>query len=515
MDGSTKPSESDWGPFGRPLFDEASSRRLSRVGVIDIGSNSVRMVVFDGAARSPAYFFNEKVMCELGAGLATTGRLNPEGRVRALAALKRFHRLGVGMNTGPLTAVATAAVRDAEDGAEFCADVLRETGLRILVLKGEQEAAFSAQGVLLGWPGSYGLVCDMGGSSMELAEVNGGRVGRRMTSPLGPLKLRDLKGGKKGRKAQIKDYVARMREHLGEQRNRLFLVGGSFRAIGKIDMERRNYPLKVTHEYRMSARSLRETAHYIAAEDPEALRIRASVSASRMALVPYCCDVLREVVSTFKPHDIAVSNYGIREGLLYQQMPQRLRDRDPLIEACSFVESRDARMPGSGKAVYKFVEPLFKSVPDDRKRIIKAACLLHDVSWRAQPDYRAEDCFDNATRANLGGLKHTERVYLGLALLHRYSNNRDSSRFAELNELVTEKDQHEAEVLGKAMRFAAMLWPSQDPKLGKLKWYPKKKQLDLVLTRDAQELFGEVAQARFASLAQTLEAEPHVRIGRA
>ena len=80
----------DWGPFGRPLFEDPSARALSRVGVVDVGSNSVRMVVFDGAARSPAYFYNEKVMCGLGQGLAETGRLNPQGRARALAALRRF-----------------------------------------------------------------------------------------------------------------------------------------------------------------------------------------------------------------------------------------------------------------------------------------------------------------------------------------------------------------------------------------------------------------------------------------
>lgn len=514
MDGTNDPSDADWGPFGRPLFDQASSRRLSRVGVIDVGSNSVRMVVFDGAARSPAYFFNEKVMCELGAGLAKTGRLNPEGRARALAAMKRFHRLGLGMDTGPLTAVATAAVRDAEDGPDFCAEVERETGIQIVVVTGEEEAEFSAQGVLLGWPGSYGLVCDMGGSSMELAEINGGHVGRRMTSPLGPLKLRDVKGGRKGRKAHIREYVSSMRDQMGEQKNRLFLVGGSWRAIAKIDMARRNYPLKVVHEYRMSAKAVRKTMEYITQNDPEALRACAGVSSARMALVPLCAEVLKETISTFKPRDIAISSYGIREGLLYEQMPQRLRDRDPLIEACSFVESRDARIPGSGKGVYKFIEPLFKSAPDERKRIMKAACLLHDVSWRAHPDYRAEDCFDNATRANLGGLKHSERVFLGLALLHRYSNSREGTRFEELAELLTEKEQHEAEVLGKAMRFAAMLWPTQEPRLGRLKWHPKKKQLNLVLSRDTSELFGEVAEARFRSLAQSLNAEAGISIGR-
>lgn len=514
MDGNSTPAQEDGGPFGRPLFDKPSARALSRVGVVDVGSNSVRLVVFDGAARSPAYFFNEKIMCGLGAGMSETGRLNPEGRVRALNALKRFKLLGDGMGTGPLTAVATAAVRDAEDGDEFRAEIERETGIRLWVIDGREEARLSAQGVLLGWPGSYGLVCDIGGSSMELAEINGGTVGKRMSCSLGPLKLRDMKGGRKARKAVIADTVARMRRELGEQKNRLFLVGGSWRAIARIDMERHGYPLQVLHEYRMTPKAVRATAKYIAENDLEDLRSRAGVSAARAALVPYAIDVLREVVRTFKPRDIAVSSYGIREGLLYEQMPQQLRDRDPLIEACRFAESKDARLPGFGRVVYEFIEPLFKSAKPDRRRIIKAACLLHDVSWRSHPDYRAEDCFDNATRANLGGLKHSERIYLGLALLHRYSNKREGSRFEDLYTLIDEKDAQEAVVLGKAMRFAAMLWLRSDARLGQLSWYPKKKKLELSLSPEAEALFGEVAEARFLSLVEALGAEPLIRTAR-
>lgn len=514
MDGSTDPAQDDSGPFGRPLFDKPSARALSRVGVVDVGSNSVRLVVFDGAARSPAYFYNEKIMCALGAGMSETGKLNPEGRKRALNALKRFKLLGDGMGTGPLVTVATAAVRDATDGPEFCAEVEAQTGIRLWVIDGKEEARLSAQGVLLGWPGSYGLVCDIGGSSMELAEIDNGEVGKRMSSSLGPLKLRDLKGGKKARKAVIRETVSQMRSALGEQKNRLFLVGGSWRAIAKIDMERRGYPLQVLHEYRMTPKSVRETAKYIEKNDLDELRNRAGVSSARMALVPYAAEVLREVVKTIKPRDIAISSYGIREGLLYEQMPQQLRDRDPLIEACRFAEAKDARIPGFGKVVYEFVQPIFRSAKPDRQRIIKAACLLHDVSWRAHPDYRAEDCFDNATRANLGGLKHSERVYLGLALLHRYSNKREDTRFEDLTDLIDDKDAHEAEVLGKALRFAAMLWLKEDAKLGEMRWYPKKKQLELRLSKEAAPLFGEVAESRFLSLADALGAEAIVKTAR-
>jgi exopolyphosphatase/guanosine-5'-triphosphate,3'-diphosphate pyrophosphatase len=505
MDGTGETgSDNDWGLFGRPLFEDPSARALSRVGVVDVGSNSVRMVVFDGAARSPAYFFNEKVMAGLGTGLAETGKLNPEGRVRAMEALKRFTTLAEALKLPPLTAVATAAVREAKDGPEFEAEVLAETGLKLFVIDGEEEARLSAQGVLLGWPGAYGLVCDIGGSSMELAELRDGQVGKRLSSKLGPQRLKTLKGGKKGLKDHLKREVAALGKAMGEQKDRLFLVGGSWRAIARIDMDRRGYPLAVLHEYRMSRKALYATIEYIEANDPDELRARTGLGESRMALVPLAAQVLKYLLREFKPRDIAISSYGIREGMLFEQMPERLRERDPLIEACRFAEAKDARIPGFGRRLYDFVLPLFTAKNAADKRLIKAACLLHDVSWRAHPDYRHEVCFDEATRANLGGMTHPERVFLGVALLHRYKSNRDGSPFDSLFGLLDDAQLRQAEILGKAMRFGAMLTASENENMGTLRFFPKKKRLELRLAPGTRVLYGEVAEARLNALASAL-----------
>ncbi len=510
MDGLTENPNEDWGPFGRPIFDDPSARALSRIGVVDVGSNSVRLVVFDGAARSPAYFYNEKIMCGLGDGMASTGRLNPAGKLRAMGAIKRFQLLADAMGLPPLTAVATAAMREAEDGPAFRSEIEEATGLKLWVIDGEEEARLSAQGVLLGWPGAYGLVCDIGGSSMELAELRDGRVGKRLSSQLGPLRLREIKGGKKGLRNHIKDVLSELHNKMGPQKDRLFLVGGSWRAIARIDMERRGYPLTVLHEYRMSRKSLLATIDYIAEQNLDDLRARTGLGEARMSLVPVATEVLRALISTFRPRDIAISSYGIREGMLFEQMPQRLRDRDPLIEACRFAESKDARMPGFGKRLFDFISPLFPSAKPEDARIIKAACLLHDVSWRAHPDYRHEVCFDNATRANLGGMTHEERVFLGVALLHRYKNSREGSRFEPLFELLDEKALKKAEILGKAMRFGAMFSVQTPELMGSLRWLPKKRVIEIRLARGAEDLFGEVAEARFMALAAVLEATTKV-----
>lgn len=504
-------AQNEWGVFGRPLFLDEDARALSRVGVVDVGSNSVRMVVFDGAARSPAYFYNEKILCGLGAGLRETGLLNPKGKARALSAIKRFQKLAQGMGIPPLTAVATAAVREAQDGPAFREEILQETGLSLWVIDGEEEARLSAQGVLLGWPDAKGMICDIGGSSMELALVGNGEVGKRITSPLGPLKLQGLKGGRKGIKEHIKPIMADLAKTMGTDHKRIYLVGGSWRAIARIDMERRNYPLHVLHEYRMSVSDVSKTIKYIRDNDIEDIRGKTGTSSARMALVPIATEVLRQLVRTFKPKEICISSYGIREGMLYEQMPTSVRARDPLIEACRFAEQKDARIPGVGKRLHRFIEPIFRARDYEKMRLIRAACLLHDVTWRAHPDYRAEVCFDNATRANLGGLTHKERIFLGVALLHRYKNSREGTSFAPLIDMLSDKEVQNAEVLGKAMRFGAMIAVDAPDELAKMSYFPKKKEIILILRPEAHDLFGEVSEARFMSLASSLGAQAQIK----
>ncbi len=508
MDGNQESQADEWGPFGRPLFNDPKFRYLTRVGVVDVGSNSVRLVVFDGAARSPHYFYNEKIMAGLGAGLSETGKLNPEGRVRALNALRRFQTLANIMDIGPLTAVATAAVREATDGPECCEEVLRETGLTLHVIDGTEEARLSAQGVLLGWPDASGIVCDIGGSSMELADVSEGEIGTCLTSRLGPLRLASFDDPNTRQKV-IRKTLGKLTAKLNRQ-DRLYLVGGSWRAIARLDMERKDYPMHVMHEYRMTEDDIAATISWINETGIEELRQRTGLSEARITLVPIACEVLRELITALSPREIAVSSYGLREGLLYEQMPEELRHRDPLIEACRHAEAKDARRPGFGRKLYKFISPLFENIAVNRKRVVKAACLLHDVSWRAHPDYRHEVCFDNATRASLGGLTHRGRIILALALFHRYKNSREGSRFERYFELLAPGDTAGAEVLGKAMRFASMLTGDDANAMGTLEWDEQALFLRLTLPERSRPLFGEVASGRFAALAASLGAEHEV-----
>lgn len=472
-----------------------------RVGVIDVGSNSVRLVVFDGIARSPAYFFNEKVLCGLGSGIAESGMLSPDGRIRALAAIKRFALLLEHMGVETVSTVATAAVREAGDGPAFCAEVLAETGIELYVASGEEEARLSAQGVLLGRPDADGLVCDIGGASMELARLKSGLVGQRASSPLGPLKLADYKGDID---SYIREIITQIMKAVDVPEGEpLFLVGGSWRALANLDMARRDYPLHVLHEYQLTPEEMIETAQWAASQDIEALSELTETSTARLKLVPLAAKVMHGLIEILKPSSISISSYGIREGMLYEAMPPAMRGLDPLLEACRYMENTNARFPGFGQALYDWLKDLF---PETDQRLVQAACFLHDTTWRAHPDYRADMCFETVTRANMGGINHQGRLFLAWAIRSRYNTGKnDVSRPLAL---LAEAEIEAARCLGLAMRLGAMISGAQAVMLQNTALTLGNGQLRLRFTGNAQALVGEVLEKRFYALAKAMGAEP-------
>ena len=487
--------------------EKVSSGSIERLGVIDIGSNSVRLVVFDGAARSPAYFYNEKVICSLGSNLSSDNVLNVDNKNKALAALKRFVLLSKAMHV-TLIAVATAAVRNSKDGVAFCEEILQETGLNVTILTGEEEANLSAQGVLLGWPGADGLVCDLGGASLELAEISKGTVGKTISCPIGPLYLNQFYLDQKLQRDFVNSELRKSKKLFSRKYTNIYLVGGSWRSIARTQMEMTDYPLKVLHEYQMRIAEIKGTLTWIMRASLKDLEAKSPSSSSRLRLLPSSAIILNELIDCFQPKKLAVSSYGIREGLLHSAMNKKLREQDPLLEACRHMESSAARIPGFGLTLFNFIMPLFETSEKNFVRLIKAACFLHDVSWRAHPDYRAEVCFDNATRANLGGIDHQGRAFLAIALLYRYKSPKKNEIFSKIFSILDKKDRRKAEILGKAMRFGAMLSGSTADSMGKLELDNSKKLLKLIISEKNKDLFGKVVQQRFASVALRMSYEP-------
>lgn len=466
-------------------------------------------MVYYGAKRAPLQFFNEKVVCGLGRGLARSGKLHPQGRKRALNAIRRFVGIARRMGAYKIHTVATAAVRNASDGADFCDDVLLNADLTLRVVSGSEEGILSGLGVFYCRPEAHGLVCDMGGSSMELAQIGDGQVKSSNTSNLGPLQLQNFAGNETALTNEIETQLTGLIQNI-EPQDTLYMIGGTIRAIASLDMAQKNYPLSVLNEYRLPSADLIELLHWIQSVDVDAIAATGVVSTDRLKYVHIVARVVLRLIEKVIPQHVIFSSCGIREGLLYENMPARIQRRDPLIEACQFFEESDARFKEFGTTLFSWVLPLFAADDDARKRLIWAACLLHDVTWKAHTDYRAEVSFDYVTRSNLVGLNHEERIFLAVALIHRYKNKPSVDKLDELNVLLSDADKTQAEILGRAMRLGAMLGGPDVAHMGRLK--VKGERLELLLDEQSADLMGEVVERRLQSLAKALGKTSKIRI---
>lgn len=494
-------------------FARPGTAAEGRIGVIDAGSNSVRLVVFEGGQRSPAVIHNEKVMCALGARLTDTGRLDPEGVTRALAALRRFAALADHLDVAALQGVATAAIREAADGPEFRARVERETGIRLTVASGGDEARLAAQGVLFGNPGAAGIVVDLGGASMELCAVAGGRVGVGVTTPLGPLRLAGIaaKGGDVA--AEIARHLDALDPALRAHGHRMYLVGGSWRALARLQMDRSAYPLKVLHEYTICPDEAADLAAWAAAASPEALAAFAGVSQSRAPVLSHAGDLLRGLVATLAPREIVVSAFGLREGVCLENMPPLLRRQDPLIAGCIDQEERRARAPGFGAELGAWVLRVLPPADAAEERLIRAAGHLADVNWRTHPDYRVQGCWETVTRVSVSDIGHRARVILGAALSYRHKRGRKTLAGIDAMRLISEAERERAEQIGLALRLGIEIAAGTPGVLEDVNMDRAEGQILLRLGGASAELHGEEIERRLVQFARALGADGRVVSG--
>jgi len=497
-------------PAVEPVQDEAPGRLpLGRpVAVIDIGSNSVRLVVYEGLVRSPTPIFNEKVLCGLGREVASKGILAKDAIEEALSSLARFRALCGVMQVERVHAIATAAVREAKNGLAFIKDAASACGIAIDVLPGPREAQLAAAGVFAGFYKPDGVVGDLGGGSLELVEVAGDRSKNGQTLPLGGLSLVDssehsLDKAKKIVRNALSDSPA-----LSNLKDRAFYaVGGTWRALARLHMHHIGYPLHVTHGYTIETDAALEFCDYVQRVDPDTLSDIEEISAGRRPLLSYGALVLREALRAGKPSRLVISAFGVREGLLHEQLPPEERARDPLMAAASALNLLRSRSPRHGEELIGWTDAFMQSTETEEtaeeKRLRHAACLLADIGWRAHPDYRGEQSLNIIANAAFAGIDHPGRAFLALAVFYRHVGWKEEPS-DRLRELATGRLLDRARVLGTAMRVAYLASASMPGVLPRAPMLVEKGQLVLRLEGELAALSGDRLKKRLNQLGKLI-----------
>lgn len=488
--------------------------QLPRCGVVDLGSNSVRLVVYEGNTRNPMPIFNEKAVLRLGRGMQATGRLNEEGMAQALTVMHRYYAVAHAMGATPFEVLATAAVRDAENGPAFVA-ALRERmpGVPIHILSGQEEAAYSADGVLCGIPAASGILADIGGGSLEVVRLVQGVRGSSQTLRLGVIRLAERSGGDLLRAKVIAEEDLQTVPWLGQgSGSDLYLVGGAWRALARIHLLQTNYPLNMVHHYTISREDARDLANLISTAGKKILE-KLPVAAPRRRIddLPIAAVVLRRLLHLTNARRVVFSASGLREGWFMRRMPIEIRERDPLLDAAREMAARHGRDPSLPLALVDWTQPLFPSETLAAARLREALCWVSDIGSHDHPEFRAEQAFLRVLRQPGIGLDHQARAFLALAVAMRYEAASASTFLQPARRLLDVDTAKRAEVLGIALRLAYTLSAGTKDLLAGTRIRIQGSGLILYLRANSGVFAGESVIRRLERLAQALGLEGVVK----
>jgi exopolyphosphatase/guanosine-5'-triphosphate,3'-diphosphate pyrophosphatase len=483
------------------------------VAVVDIGSNSVRLVIYESEARAAATLHNEKSICGIGRDMVTSGRLHSEGCAMALEALARFKMLADGLNVGVREAVATAAARDATNGAEFVRRAEAAWGAPVRVLSGEDEARLAAEGVIAGIPGADGLVADLGGGSLDMVSVRGGKTGDAFSLPFGPLRLMDSSKEDADKARRIVDEGLAKLELRGLTNRSLYAVGGIWRSFARVDMEAINYPLHVLQEYEIPRNRALRLCKVLSGLSRKSVEKMKVVSRRRAESLPYGAIVLERLLQACDLKSVTISAYGLREGLLYARLSPEERALDPLIEFAEAMNLRQARSPAHAGEMFEWMTPLFSDEIADMRRVRRAVCLFSDIAWRRHPDDRALGVFNEVLTAPFAGANHRIRALIATSVFHRHTGDEDFPREIAQAELLNSDDEAASLRMGLACRLAFALSGSSAGTLPRytLRLTPAKVVLDV--SRRDEAIAGEPVQKRLGALAAAFGRKGEILIG--
>lgn len=471
-----------------------------RVGIIDVGSNSIRLVVYERASRAPLPVFNEKVLCGLARGLDATGRLNPAGVDLALANIDRFVTLAQNMKVRSLDLLATAAVRDAADGPDFMHEIARRPEIKAHVVSGQDEARYSGYGVICGMPDASGVMGDLGGGSLELVALGGNRIGASSTLPIGPLRL--MSSGKGDSKRVVVDAIDNVRWLREEMGKTFYAVGGAWRSFARLHMEQAGYPLHIIHHYDAPADDVRAVARLIAVQSTKSLEKMPGVSRRRVDTLPLACLALERLLAALKPRNVVFSAFGLREGFYYSRLGAQEQARHPLI---AFAEEQGAgwrRFDLSPMEIFDWLTPVFAGESEAERILRTAACHLSDISWNDHPDYRAEQAYVRVLHLPAPGMSHRERAVLAMALTYRYKSDPKSGMLDTALKLSDGKGRAFARQLGVCLRLAYNLSGGAPGLLTQIDLRRTERELRLLVPARLKRSLGDVTARRLESAAE-------------
>ncbi len=474
----------------------------ARIAVIDIGSNSVRLVIYGKNGAYPAPLFDERSNCQLGAGLDSSGILAADRIEAALLTLKRFAAIIHTMKVDACYPVATAAVRRARNGDDFKIPAEAILGCDIHLLSQQEEAVHVSRGLTLNVPEASGLVADLGGGSIEIVALEKGVIQHTASLNYGHLS--------NASEAEIIAAISDIDWLENFQDKQLFGVGGSFRALGSAYFEREKYPLKVLHGARISAEKVLGLCDDFTSTSPSLK----GVPAARQNTMPMAARIIRALMAASGVRRVIISGTSIRDGVVAVNELNDVQRADFLVAISSEISSATGRFEGVSDALKNFLQPLALGNGAKFLRLVDVACNLADICWNEHSDFRGDIAERRVLRLPVNCMTHGERVWLSVVLYHRYEGLKQAkSKPDALRALLSKKRQAEAVTVGLGLRFALNFSAGTRDFLDKIHLEYTAQNLILHVDPAAADLLDNHSRRRFTAFAESANLTAEFIIG--
>jgi exopolyphosphatase/guanosine-5'-triphosphate,3'-diphosphate pyrophosphatase len=475
----------------------------AKLAVIDIGSNSIRLVIYEKGNRLLLPFFNEKIICGLGRNLHHNGNFTIEAKINSIKAVSRFVTIATAIKAEKLIVFATAAFRIAKDGKEFVQQIEKECSIKIEKLSGEQEAKLAAQGVLYSFPKADGIAIDLGGGSIELAYINNNEIGKLYSCNVGLLILQEKMRteGEEGVKRYIKENLASI--NIEKYNDTLYLTGGGFRYLAKLHMKFVNYPLAIINNYQISVKNFLEILDILRTKTKEQLE-KLVEDYSRSETLKESILLTQSLIEVLRPKNIIFCAYGVREGIALSSSTLQYQNEDALVASCKDILNNDYSASNQTEVLFQWVKQIFRCKIEKFNRLIKACCILSNIARYDHTEYKAELAFQKIIDSIISGITHKERVFIASTLFHRYKIKDKNNIMKHTLKILTPRMKMTAKTLGITLKLAHTFSVGIDSLLKDMKIYIKKNSLVLEISSNSQDLISDTVMKIAKLLAKNL-----------
>ncbi|MDC0074416.1 hypothetical protein OAK17_06155 [Alphaproteobacteria bacterium] len=475
--------------------------KIKPFAIIDVGSNTVRLVIYNSICRSPLIIYNERTKCELGKGLFFTKKLNPESIIKANFVIKRFVFLSREMDA-EICIVATAAIRDAKDGEEFVKSLTKEIGVDITILSGKEEAELSARGVLSYFSETDGLIGDLGGGSLELINSKNNNLINTVTLPYGTLRY--------GSEIELNnEFINNLANSINKlewleliNNRTFFAVGGSWRALAKLHIEMSNYSVPVVQNYTIQFEECLKLCKFLSRLSKSSLDKIKIISKQRLKNIPFSALVMENILLKAKPSKIIFSTYALREGLVFQKLTEKEKSKESLESSVITIMKYENISYEGYEEIYNWIEPIIKDYPEKEKRLIKALIIVSDIAFKVHKNFKGEYAYKKILFSQIRGVDHFELSYLAISLCSRY---RGDSIIYKSNNLLQPQEIKRANIIGSAIDLVKVLNCGNYKNLTFFKLSIKNNLLIINVKKEKKYLINSVVEKRVRNLCYFLK----------